>query len=429
MTVKRIGDIRALKRAVATLALCSGLAVGSAALAQNSSDSWTQWMLNQSPQYYTVQMMGSPNRQDVARYVHQSGQMNNMAVVADVRNGQQWYSVVQGVYPDRNQAQQVINSNPGNWPKGYEPWPRSVSSIQKAYQERRVFSIVPSPSQQDRSDPPTQRSSQQPVPAQAPAPAPQATVYAGPSTPTQYGNGYVVTGSQAGSTPQSATHQAPAYMAAASQAQQAPAPNMNQESAYRYGHHGMATESNGKWFMGAGLGLTLPGRDGDDITSDVSKAGYSGVKFQTDDVGMGGKVFGGYRFNENLGFEVGYVHLGERESTFSTAPDNTTFTKTAASLHPLTAHGGYAEGVVTAPFRALSFYGKLGAFAWTGSTEISNNAGRTTTRDSNGVDLVYGAGAQYNLGAGYGTRVEWERFSVEDEDINLVTLGLEATFK
>lgn len=153
----------------------------------------------------------------------------------------------------------------------------------------------------------------------------------------------------------------------------------------------------GTLFVGASVGQT---------TLDFSSEGY---RIDADDTGY--KGFVGYRVFKFFGAELEYTDLG----TFEDSIDNT----------PVEASGNLVAlyGMGFLPITpAFDIFGKLGGARW--DTEITG----ALTSDRSGNDLVYGVGLQFSIIKLVAIRAEWEKFKLDDQDANFVSLGAQIQF-
>lgn len=130
-----------------------------------------------------------------------------------------------------------------------------------------------------------------------------------------------------------------------------------------------------------------------------------------DDSDTGWKVFGGYEINENLAVEGAWVDLGEASATGG-----------GVSVT------GEADAIVldvkgTLPIgEQFGVFGKLGVAFW--DAEYSGTGpGGSVSVSEDGNDLTYGLGAEYSFSEQFGVRGEWERFDVDDGDVDLMSIG------
>jgi OOP family OmpA-OmpF porin len=137
-----------------------------------------------------------------------------------------------------------------------------------------------------------------------------------------------------------------------------------------------------------------------------------GIAAQCDDDDKGFKGFGGFRFNRNLAAELGFVDLGE-----------------ASSSGPLGSASIKTDGIEIAALGILplnpqfDLFGKVGLYRWDLSGSVPGG-----TASGDGTDLVFGFGGNWQFARQLGLRAEWERFTIDEDHINFVSLGLQFHF-
>ena len=143
------------------------------------------------------------------------------------------------------------------------------------------------------------------------------------------------------------------------------------------------------WFVGLGAGATK---------FDDSCPGGAVVGFTCDDNGTSWRAFGGYQFNENFGYELGYANLGKTtQSTAGVSADTFETTVFEASL------------VITLPINQwYAVYGKGGIYRW----ELDRTTTGTVagTSNSSGTDTTVGLGMAYHFNKKMALKVEWQRY-------------------
>ena len=126
---------------------------------------------------------------------------------------------------------------------------------------------------------------------------------------------------------------------------------------------------------------------------------YAGIDVgQTDaenEEDTGFKIFGGYQFHRNIAAELGYGLLFDKSGV-----EITSLELTAVGIFPLG--------------NQFSLFGKLG-FA---RVEAESNFGSTDD-----TALTFGFGAQYDIGRNLGLRLGWQRYEIEDTDVDFISLG------
>ena len=131
-----------------------------------------------------------------------------------------------------------------------------------------------------------------------------------------------------------------------------------------------------------------------------------------DDTDSGFKLFGGYKFNPNFGAEVAFVDLGEIKAT---GPGGTA---------RLESDGLQLAAVGRFPINPqFDVFGKLGLFMW----DISASGPGGSLSDD-GTDIMIGAGVSWHFTRQLSLRGEWERFDIDGDDVDLLSVGLQFNF-
>lgn len=130
------------------------------------------------------------------------------------------------------------------------------------------------------------------------------------------------------------------------------------------------------------------------------------------------KLFGGYRLNNFLAFELDYINLGEPSG--SVVPGF----NVDASVD------GFAPYVVgTIPLgQWFEVYGRLGYYFYDATVGVDNEVDDRVEFDEESEDLVYGAGIGANIGERLNLRLEYEKFDLEGMD-DADSLWLTAAWK
>lgn len=118
------------------------------------------------------------------------------------------------------------------------------------------------------------------------------------------------------------------------------------------------------------------------------------------------KLFGGHQINKNFAAELGYADLGE-VTDVGVGIETKTIAVSALGMIPV----GQASNI----------FGRLGFNRW----DLSSSQ----LGDDSGTDPVYGIGASFGMGPAAALRLEWERFDVDDSDIDLLSVGVTYAFK
>lgn len=159
-----------------------------------------------------------------------------------------------------------------------------------------------------------------------------------------------------------------------------------------------AQDENAGWYLGGGVGqFNAQIDDVDDVDATVDE-------WDEDDTAY--KLFGGYRLNSFLAFELDYINLGEPSGAVIPGRN------VDASVD------GFAPYVVgTIPLgQWFEVYGRLGYFFYDATLGVEDGAGGRVEFDEESEDLVYGAGIGANIGERFNVRFEYERFDFENVD-------------
>ena len=149
-----------------------------------------------------------------------------------------------------------------------------------------------------------------------------------------------------------------------------------------------------------------------------------------DNSDVGWKLFGGYRFNRWLGVEGAIVDLGKFDSRITTTvPNPTQLLSDVAEVHPLSAQGLSVAAVGTLPIgERFTLFGKAGVFVWHGKIESNAGSFGNVNRNKNGADLSIGLGAGLKITNSIHVRAEWERYFIDRNDSDLLSVGLSFIF-
>jgi DamX protein len=95
-----------------------------------------KWLLQQSPSFYTIQIMGGRNEEALRKYVQTNliRYPGPLAYYQTKLKGGPWFPLLYGIYPTRKQALTAKRTLPQDIQK-LSPWIRKLSSVQKAVKE------------------------------------------------------------------------------------------------------------------------------------------------------------------------------------------------------------------------------------------------------------------------------------------------------
>lgn len=176
-----------------------------------------------------------------------------------------------------------------------------------------------------------------------------------------------------------------------------------------------------RWYAGAAIGDARMSRD--IVTNRESTIlNFQSVNSEVDLSDTGWKIFGGWRLNRYLGFELYYTDLGSHKvDTAIVAAGNPPTTSHFLLTHKISGFG--ADAVVSTPVFTNEFavYGRVGAFAsklkadaqLSGNLFFTNGDSSETQRSAQHDETVlhYGFGGEWNFRRDMALRLEYERFS------------------
>ena len=91
------------------------------------------WIREQDPRYYTLQLASSTNPNLIQKYYRENKLEGEAGYYRNYRQGKNWYALVYGSYPSINEAKQAVDSLPGELRK-WSPWVRKFQDIQRIMQ-------------------------------------------------------------------------------------------------------------------------------------------------------------------------------------------------------------------------------------------------------------------------------------------------------
>ena len=162
------------------------------------------------------------------------------------------------------------------------------------------------------------------------------------------------------------------------------------------------------FYLGAGAGQFNADID------DVSDIDDTVDRWSADDTAY--KIFGGYRLNRFLAFELDYINLGKPSG--STVP----------GFNVDSAVDGFAPFVVgTVPLgRFFEVYGRAGYYFYDATMGVTDTLDNRVEFKEESKDFVYGGGIGANLGEKLNLRFEYEKYDLkglDDADALWLTAG------
>lgn len=144
------------------------------------------------------------------------------------------------------------------------------------------------------------------------------------------------------------------------------------------------------WYVGLGAGHL---KTGDECPTGAAP----GANCEDKDTAW--KLFGGYQFNQYLGYELAIADMGQRSASLT-------------GIGVVTARFRFFETVLTGTLplgQRLSAYAKAGIFVW--DIDYDLPPGFIGSADANGNDYTFGLGVKYQFTRNFAMRVEWQRYN------------------
>ncbi len=173
---------------------------------------------------------------------------------------------------------------------------------------------------------------------------------------------------------------------------------------------GTSATNAGGWYVGGSLGQT---------SADLGGSLNPGVG-TVDDSDTGFKVMGGYNIMKFLSVEAAFVDVGQVSIQEDVpVPDSLT----------AEANGFAVEALGIFPFaNKFEVFAKVGLYRWDGDIKSSSSGGPTTSTGDDGTDPTFGVGFGWNAFNRGQVRVEAERYSLENLDVDMYSAGFAFRF-
>ena len=158
----------------------------------------------------------------------------------------------------------------------------------------------------------------------------------------------------------------------------------------------------------------------EDFNSQLASDGYSFALTKYDVDRIGGQVSVGYKWNENIYTELGYLDLGDvRVNLWLDADENqTAFGKSFARHYPRSADGITLVQGIRLPFNHhWSVSPELGVFVW--KAEVDVNGGGFRVGDKRNEDLLVGVRLDYQVTDSFGVGLGVRSLLFNQDTVNL----------
>lgn len=172
---------------------------------------------------------------------------------------------------------------------------------------------------------------------------------------------------------------------------------------------------------GGYFGISVGETDAGLSVSDFNDGGVTSGS--VDDSDTGWKLFGGFRFSENLAIEGGLFNLGE--VTFDGVSNGTGILFAAGPVSLDTEVDGLFVAVVgTIRFNKVGLFGKGGLHMWDADLDLVDSDGSFSASDDE-TDPMYGIGVEFEASDKIAVRGAFEVFTdILDQDVDLLSIGV-----
>lgn len=191
-----------------------------------------------------------------------------------------------------------------------------------------------------------------------------------------------------------------------------------------------AAPSYAQWYVGASIGKSDIKFDNAAQSDQFLDLGFTNPSTTSSTKDTGYRAFGGYQLHKYIAIEAAYVDLGRFGFRTDVLPKGSLSGSTRIDGFELSALGTLPLG------DRFGLFARVGALAadtrtsYTGTGSIETVTGGDVQKRRS-TELVYGAGAMYNINKNFSVRGEWSRYEKLGSiltggrtDANLYSLGL-----
>lgn len=196
---------------------------------------------------------------------------------------------------------------------------------------------------------------------------------------------------------------------------------------------GSSSAAAAGWNLGGSAGLASGDTGSGELNKELAARGLNATASSTDDSRTAWQLYFGYDYTPNWGVQMAYVDLGDVSTRFSgSTTDIDAFLASSSDIHPNTAQGVQLSGLYYYPLKFvpnLKAEARLGAFAWRSKYTLNGGTSSRTVEDR-GTDIAFGLGLAMGLDAlrwmppGFSVTLNWDRYSIDSEPIDLYSLGV-----
>ena len=180
------------------------------------------------------------------------------------------------------------------------------------------------------------------------------------------------------------------------------------------------------WYVGATGGSAITDASAGDLDRRLMNQGFTTMS-ELDDEDSGWKGYLGYRFDRPFGVEFGYTNLGQISSQVDTLMvDPDVLLNALADTQPFLGKGPFVAGLLylldTKHFDAGL---RGGVWYWEADVEAETNIGDRVELEEEGFDPFFGIFGLLDINERAQIRFEFERYVLDDDDADFLSIGLQ----
>ncbi|MCP1728650.1 OOP family OmpA-OmpF porin [Natronospira proteinivora] len=182
----------------------------------------------------------------------------------------------------------------------------------------------------------------------------------------------------------------------------------------------VAHASDRPWYVGGDAGLANTHIDANAIDDRLDDKGLEATTTLNDRQRVAGRLFGGWQFHRHFSLEAAYTDLGELDIRFQDLDDSLE-SEDLSEVWPLSGSGIELTLRGHLPLTEnISAFARAGLFNWSGDYQL----GDTPAYTESGTDPIFGLGGQWQMHDRWSMRLNWDRFWLNGEDTDFISIGL-----
>ncbi|QGX63322.1 porin family protein [Alteromonas mediterranea] len=188
-----------------------------------------------------------------------------------------------------------------------------------------------------------------------------------------------------------------------------------------------------QFFIGASWGSASGDFKESDVQQEAADLGFNVFDIDIDDTRSAWKAVVGTNISENTFIQLGYTDLGDVSAAFSTTTNEPSrFFGETSRIRP-TSVDGYTLSVAYQFLRHENWYlhAHLGLYFWQGdydSLDVFEDETLLQDLNDEGTDLYYGVGANWRISGEWTASIEYERYDIDNNPTDLISLGVNYLF-